>query len=70
MVTLSPLPSGMKDWTWRMSGLLYGREKACVCFTHQAKKAVWLSRKKTLPSYFKQNKKYSGIIVARFFNNT
>jgi hypothetical protein len=26
--------------------------------------------KKTLLAYLKQNKKYSGIIVARFFNNT
>jgi hypothetical protein len=38
---------------------------------HASKKenGVVISRK-TLPSYFKQNKKYSGIIVARLFNNT
>ena len=37
----------MKVWMWRMSALLYGRERICIFCTPQAKKA-WLFRKKLL----------------------
>ena len=68
IVTLLPSPPGMKDWTWRMSGLLYGRGKVRLLHASKKENGVVIS-KKTLHSYLKQNKKYSGIIVARPFNN-